>query len=51
MFMAQQYVGQYRRKRLLIAVVIASIVLTLTLALRYFEEKSRIQQRAISFCR
>lgn len=49
MFMAQQYGGQYRRKRLLIALVIASIVLTLTLAFRYFEEKSRIQKRAISF--
>ncbi|MCH9297684.1 EAL domain-containing protein [Pantoea allii] len=49
MFMAQQYVGQYRRKRLLIAVVIASIVLSLTLAFRYFEEKSYVQQRAISF--
>ncbi|WP_288475504.1 cyclic diguanylate phosphodiesterase [uncultured Pantoea sp.] len=49
MFMAQQYVGQFRRKRLLIALSIATLVLVLTLAFRYIEEKSRIEQQAMDF--
>lgn len=49
MLMAQQFVGQFRRKRLLIALVIAAIVLILTLAFRFIEEKSRIEQRALNF--
>ncbi|KAA5923972.1 EAL domain-containing protein [Pantoea sp. Bo_2] len=49
MFMAQQFVGQFRRKRLLIALSIATVVLILTLAFRYIEEKSRIEQQAMDF--
>lgn len=49
MFMAQQNVGQFRRKRVLIALSIATVVLILTLAFRYIEEKSRIEQQAMDF--
>lgn len=49
MFMAQQSVGQFRRKRVLIALSIATVVLILTLAFRYIEEKSRIEQQAMDF--
>ncbi|MDQ1214678.1 EAL domain-containing protein [Pantoea anthophila] len=49
MYMAQQLVGQFRRKRLLIALSIATVVLILTLAFRYIEEKSRIEQQAMDF--
>ena len=49
MFMAQQFVGQFRRKRLLIAFSIAIVVMILTLAFRYFEEKSRIERQAMDF--
>lgn len=49
MLLAQQYVGQFRRKRLLIALVIAVVVLMLTLAFRFFEEKSRIEQQSLDF--
>ena len=49
MLMAQQFVGQFRRKRLLIALAIATVVLILTLAFRYIEEKSRIEQQAMDF--
>ncbi|MBE5254283.1 EAL domain-containing protein [Mixta mediterraneensis] len=49
MLMAQHFVGQFRRKRLFIALVIAIIVLILTLAFRFFEEKSRIQHQALNF--
>ena len=49
MYMAQQFVGQFRRKRLLIALSIATVVLILTLAFRYIEEKSRIEQQAMDF--
>ncbi|MGD9424985.1 EAL domain-containing protein [Pantoea sp. NSTU24] len=49
MFIAQQHVGQFRRKRLLIALLIATLVLILTLVFRYIEEKSRIEQQAMDF--
>ncbi|MFH8134730.1 EAL domain-containing protein [Pantoea osteomyelitidis] len=49
MQMAQQFVGQFRRKRLLIALVIAALVLILTLAFRFIEEKSRIEQQSLDF--
>lgn len=49
MLLAQQYVGQFRRKRLFIALVIAAVVLILTLAFRFFEEKSRIEQQSLNF--
>ena len=49
MLLAQQYVGQFRRKRLLIALVIAAVVLMLTLAFRFIEEKSRIEQQSLDF--
>ncbi|THD29356.1 cyclic diguanylate phosphodiesterase, partial [Pantoea sp. R102] len=49
MLLPQQFVGQFRRKRLLIALVIASLVLILTLTFRYIEEKSRIEQQSLNF--
>lgn len=49
MLIPQQFVGQFRRKRLLIALVIASLVLVLTLTFRYIEEKSRIEQQSLNF--
>ncbi|WP_374058185.1 hypothetical protein [Candidatus Pantoea persica] len=49
MLLAHQYVGQFRRKRLLIALVIAAVVLILTLAFRFIEEKSRIEQQSLDF--
>lgn len=49
MLIPQQSVGQFRRKRLLIALVIAALVLILTLTFRYVEEKSRIEQQSLNF--
>ena len=49
MLIPQQFVGQFRRKRLLIALVIATLVLILTLTFRYIEEKSRIEQQSLNF--
>ncbi|PPS58609.1 hypothetical protein CRX72_19725 [Pantoea sp. BRM17] len=51
MLIPQQFVGQFRRKRLLIALVIATLVLILTLTFRYIEEKSRIEQQSLNFAR
>ncbi|MDZ7278226.1 EAL domain-containing protein [Pantoea eucrina] len=49
MMAPQQFVGQFRRKRLLIAIAIATLVLVLTLTFRYVEEKSRIEQQSSNF--
>lgn len=49
MQVSQEVFGQYRRKRLLIALAVAALVLILTLALRFFEEKSRIEQQSRTF--
>ncbi|MFC0138867.1 EAL domain-containing protein [Erwinia mallotivora] len=49
MQMSQEVLGQFRRKRLLIALTVAALVLILTLALRFFEEKSRIEQQSHTF--
>ncbi|WP_158784877.1 EAL domain-containing protein [Pantoea sp. BAV 3049] len=49
MQMSQEVLGQFRRKRLFIAVVVAALVLILILAFRFFEEKSRIEQQSRSF--
>lgn len=49
MLMAQQYMGEFRRKRLFIALVAAVTVLILTLAFRFIEEKSRIEQQSLDF--
>lgn len=47
--MSQEVLGEFRRKRLLIAAIVAALVLVLTLAFRYLEEKSRIEQQSRSF--
>ena len=39
MQVSQQIVGQFRRKRLLIASIVAALVLILTLTFRFIEEK------------
>ena len=49
MHMSQEVLGQFRRKRLLIAVVVAALVLILTLTFRFLEEKGRIEQQSRSF--
>lgn len=49
MQVSQQIVGQFRRKRLLIASIVAALVLILTLTFRFFEEKGRIEQQAHRF--
>jgi len=49
MLIPRQYVGQFRRKRLLIAITIATLVLILTLTFRYIDEKSRIEQQSLNF--
>lgn len=46
---SQQIVGQFRRKRLFIAAMVAVLVLVLTLSFRFFEEKSRIEQQSRDF--
>lgn len=40
MQMSQEVFGQFRRKRLLIAAVVAALVLILTLTFRFVEEKT-----------
>lgn len=47
--MSQEVFGQFRRKRLLIAAVVAALVLILTLSFRYMEEKGRIEQQSRLF--
>ncbi|MFG1172348.1 EAL domain-containing protein [Erwiniaceae bacterium CAU 1747] len=49
MQMSQEFSGQFRRKRLLIAAVVAALVLILTLTFRFVEEKNRIAQQSHSF--
>ncbi|MEJ4044461.1 EAL domain-containing protein [Erwinia sp. SLM-02] len=49
MQMSQEVLGQFRRKRLLIAAVVAALVLILTLTFRYVEEKNRIEQQSHGF--
>ncbi len=49
MQVSQQVVGHFRRKRLVIASIVAALVLILTLAFRFFEEKSRIEQQSYHF--
>ncbi|WP_130835201.1 EAL domain-containing protein [[Erwinia] mediterraneensis] len=46
---AQQFVGQFRRKRLFIALMIALLVLIITLAFRFIEEKARVEQQSLNF--
>ena len=49
MQMSQEVLGQFRRKRLLIAAVVAALVLILTLTFRFVEEKNRIEQQSHRF--
>jgi len=49
MQVSQQIVGQFRRKRLLIASIVAALVLILTLTFRFIEEKNRIEQQSHNF--
>lgn len=49
MQMSQEVFGQFRRKRLLIAVVVAALVLILTLTFRFMEEKGRNEQHSSTF--
>ncbi|WP_338556335.1 EAL domain-containing protein [Erwinia sp. E_sp_B04_7] len=49
MQVSQEVFGQFRRKRLLIAVVVAALVLILTLTFRFMEEKGRIEQQSHLF--
>lgn len=49
MQMSQEVLGQFRRKRFLIAAVVAALVLILTLTFRFLEEKNRIEQQSHSF--
>ncbi len=49
MQMSQEVFGQFRRKRLLIAVVVAALVLILTLTFRFMEEKGRNEQHSRTF--
>ncbi|QKJ87363.1 cyclic diguanylate phosphodiesterase [Paramixta manurensis] len=49
MQVSQQIVGQFRRKRLLIASIVAALVLILTLTFRFVEEKGRIEQQSRNF--
>ncbi|CAK9884862.1 MAG: putative cyclic di-GMP phosphodiesterase PdeD [Candidatus Erwinia impunctatus] len=41
--------GHFRRKRMLIAIIIAVLVLTFTLFLRFMEEKRRVEQHTSEF--
>jgi len=49
MQVSQQIIGQFRRKRLLIASIVAVLVLILTLTFRFFEEKNRIERQSHHF--
>jgi len=49
MQVSQQIVSQFRRKRLFIAATVAALVIFLTLAFRFFEEKNRIEQQSHTF--
>ena len=49
MQVSQQIIEQLRRKRLLIASIIAALVLILTLTFRFVEEKNRIEQLSHHF--
>ncbi|WP_034944816.1 EAL domain-containing protein [Erwinia oleae] len=49
MHMSHEVFGQFRRKRLFIAVVVAALVLIFTLFVRFMEEKSRIEQQSKTF--
>ncbi len=49
MQMSQEVFGQFRRKRLFIAIIVAALVLILTLAFRFMEEKNRIEQQSHIF--
>lgn len=49
MQVSQEVFGQYRRKRLLIALAVSALVLILTLSQRFFEEKSRIEKQSHTF--
>lgn len=49
MQMSQEVFGQFRRKRFLIAAVVAALVLILTLTFRFMEEKGRIEQQSRTF--
>lgn len=51
MHASQDVIGQFRRKRLLIAGVVAALVLILTLTYRFFEEKNRIEEQLHGFAR
>ena len=49
MQVSQQIVGQFRRKRLFIASTVAALVIIVTLAFRFFEEKNYIEQQSHTF--
>lgn len=49
MQISQQIIGQYRRKRLFIASIVAAPVLILTLTVRFFEEKKHIERQSHQF--
>ncbi|PKH26903.1 cyclic diguanylate phosphodiesterase [Enterobacterales bacterium CwR94] len=49
MHVSQHIVGQFRRKRLLIASTVAAVVLILTLTVRFMEQKGQIEQQAHAF--
>lgn len=47
--MSQEVLGEFRRKRLLIAAIVAVLVLVLMLTFRFLEEKSGIEQQSRNF--
>lgn len=51
MQVSQEATGAFRRRRLLIAIVVATLVLILTLALRFVVEKKHIEQQSQTFAK
>ncbi|WP_075181970.1 EAL domain-containing protein [Pantoea sp. 1.19] len=51
MHMSQQMVGQFRRRRLVVAAIVAGIVLILTLTVGVIREENHIEQQAQAFAR
>ncbi|MCX8956184.1 EAL domain-containing protein [Erwinia psidii] len=49
MQVSQEVFGQFRRKRLFIALAVSALVLILTLSQRFFEEKNRIEKQSRTF--
>lgn len=48
---SQDVTGQFRRKRLLLAAITATLVLVLTLTYRFFEERNQIEQQIHDFAK